>query len=65
MGRLDYKDGLNFDIYILDLCEKVKPKSCKDLEDLSEDLHERIETAIQDYIYDDEVLNIEDYEPRY
>lgn len=65
MSRLNYKDGLSFDIYIMDLCEIQKPKTCKDLEELSGDLHERIECAIQDYIDDDETLNIEDYDPSY
>ena len=49
----------------MDLCDGVNPKSCKDLEELSEDLHERIEGAIQDYIMDSEELDIEDYEARY
>lgn len=65
MSGLTFKQGLNFDIYVLDLCEEIKPKSCKDLEDLSEELHERLEMAIQDYIYDDEILDIHDYESRY
>ncbi|HII08592.1 MAG TPA: hypothetical protein HA355_03275 [Methanosphaera sp.] len=49
----------------MDLCEAVKPKSCVDLEDISEDLHQRVEIAIQDYIYDSEILNIDDYNPLY
>ena len=65
MSKLTYKDGLNFDIYVMDLCEGINPKSCNDLEELSEDLHERIETAIQDYILDSDSLNIDDYEPSY
>lgn len=67
MSRLTFMQGLHFDIYVLDLFEEIKPKSCKDLEDLSEELHERLEMAIQDYIhdYDDEILDIHDYESRY
>ena len=63
--RLDYRNGLSFDIYIMDLIEAQKPKSAKDLIDFSEDLHQRVEMAIQDYIFDDENLDIDDYEAPY
>ena len=63
--RLDYRNGLSFDIYIMDLIEAQKPKSAKDLIDFSEDLHQRMEMAIQDYIFDDENLDIDDYEAPY
>ena len=65
--RLDYKNGLSFEIYIMDLIEAYKSDltSASDLNDFSEDLHQRIEMAIQDYIYDDENLNIDDYEAPY
>lgn len=65
MIRLDYRNGLSFDIYIMDLIEVQKPKSAKDLIDFSEDLHQRIEMAIQDYIYDDDTLDLDDYDPQY
>ena len=63
--RLDYRNGLSFDIYIMDLIETQKPKSAKDLIDFSEDLHQRVEMAIQDYIYDDDTLDLDDYDPQY
>ena len=65
MSKLTYKDGLNFDIYVMELCELIKPKSCSDLENLAQDLHERVEMSIQDYIYDDEDLDIGDYSAYY
>lgn len=65
MSKLSYKDGLNFDIYIYDICEMIKPESCEDLEDLAQDLHERIESCILDYIYDDDKLDDSDYTPWY
>lgn len=65
MSKLSYNDGLNFDIYVMDLCEGINPRSCSDLEELSQDLHERIEMAIQDYIYDDDSLDIDDYNALY
>ena len=65
MSKLTYRDGLNFDIYVMDLCESIKPKSCSDLEKLSEDLHERVEMAIQDYILYDDLLDIDDYNALY
>jgi hypothetical protein len=49
----------------MDLCDLAKPKSCKDLEELAEDLHERVEMAIEDYINDSDNLNIDDYEGAY
>jgi len=52
MSRLAYNDGLNFDIYIMDLCKIAKPKRAEDLEELSEELHQRIEMAIDDFIAD-------------
>ena len=65
--RMNYKDGLNFEIYIMDLIEACKSDltSASDLNDFSEDLHQRIEMAIQDYIFDDENLDIDDYEAPY
>ena len=65
--RMNYKDGLNFEIYIMDLIEACKPDLtlASDLNDFSEDLHQRIEMAIQDYIFDDENLDIDDYEAPY
>ena len=62
--RMNYKDGLSFEICIMDLIEAYKSDliSASDLNDFSEDLHQRIEMAIQDYIFDDENLDIDDYE---
>ena len=53
MSRLNYKDGLSFDIYIMDLCEIQKPKTCKDLEELSGDLHERMALGLMFITGDD------------
>ena len=64
MSRLNYKNGLNFDIYIMDLCDAVEPTSATDLSELSIDLHERIENSILDYIYDNK-LNLDEYEGAY
>ena len=64
MSRLNYKDGLNFDIYVMDLCEIINPQKASDFNDFSVDLHERVEMAIQDYIYDNE-LNLDEYEGAY
>jgi len=51
---------LQFEIYVMDLAEKCKTK--EDFEWLAEQLHESIETAIQDSCED---LGIDDYEPSY
>lgn len=64
MSRLNYRDGLNFDIYVMDLCEIINPQKASDFNGFSEDLHERVEMAIQDYIYDNK-LNLDEYEGAY
>lgn len=62
---MTYMDQVHFELVVYDFLEEVKPKSCKDLEDISENLHIALENTIQDYINDDESLNIEDYSPNY
>ena len=52
MSKLNFADGLNFDIYIIDLCEVIKPQTAEDLNEFSDDLHIRIEMAIEDFISD-------------
>lgn len=63
--KLEYKDSENFELYVMDLCESIKPKTCEDLESLSEELHESIEYAITDYIRDSDHLSIDDYSNAY
>lgn len=55
-------NGLNFEIYVMDLCDDEGCKTARDYERVSEELHERIENAIQDMCMDN---GIEDYEPCY
>ena len=62
---MTYMDQLHFELAIGDFLEGLGPESCKELEDISETLHIALENAIQDYISDDESLNIEDYTPNY
>lgn len=63
--RLTWEEGLNFDIYIMDLIESKQPSNASKLIDFSEELHQRVEMAIQDYIYDDDTLDLDDYDPQY
>ena len=63
MSKLSYVDGLNFDIYIIDLCENIKPQKAEDLNEFSEDLHQRIEMAIEDFIIDMKLIG--EYENQY
>ena len=65
MSGLSYEDGLNFDIYVMDLAESINPQNESDLEELAEDLHERIEMAIQDFIYDSDKFDIKNYNATY
>lgn len=60
MGAKDY---LDFEIYVMELCEKLKPKTTWELERLSDNLHQSIEVAINDYIEDAEIEC--EYEPQY
>ncbi len=60
---MDKTNGLSFEIYVMELCESYKPKKAEDLEKLSDELHQRIENAIADYI-SDQSLNGE-YESQY
>lgn len=53
---------LEFEIYIIDLCEREGCKTVEDYEDLSQQLHESIEVAIQDACLDE---GIDDYDPSY
>lgn len=63
--RLSFDVGLNFEIYVMTLCEESKPKTEKDLEDLAEELHQRIEIAVEDFINESDQLDIENYEGQY
>ena len=62
---LSFNAGNNFDIYIMDLCEEIKPKTEKDLEELAEELHQRIEMAVEDFINDSDRFDIENYDGQY
>jgi len=62
---MTYNDGLSLELYIMELCEALKPKSCEDLEVFADQIHQHVEIAIEDFISDSENLNIDDYEPRY
>ena len=65
MSGLTPRQCIEFDLYVMDLCESINPLRESELEDLSQELHERIEIAIQDYIYDSENLNIDNYNASY
>lgn len=56
---------LEFEIYIMDWCAAMKPKTCSDLERFSAQLHQRIEIAIEDYIRDNDLLDLDDYNAQY
>lgn len=60
MGR---RELLEFEIYVMELCEKLKLNTARQLEELSCQLHQSIETAIADYIDDAEIKC--KYEPQY
>lgn len=53
---------LNFEIYVMDLAEEEKCKTGEDFRELSEELHEFIENALQDMCMD---LGVQDYDTPY
>ena len=62
---LSFDAGNNFEIYVMTLCEEIKPKTEKDLEDLAEELHQRIEIAVEDFINESDKFDIENYNGMY
>ena len=61
--RLPYKNGLEFELSVVDLVRALNPTDSKDLEELSNDLHETIESAMYDFIENKEAF--QDYEEQY
>ena len=61
--RLPYKTGLEFELYVVDLVRALNPADSKDLEELSNDIHETIESAMYDFIENKEAF--QDYEEQY
>ena len=56
-------DWLRFEIMIMDIIEDEKINDADSLSDFSVELHEHVETALQDYAYD---LGFgEDYTPSF
>ena len=56
------EDIVHFELYVMELVEKEKCVTAKDYEKIAEELHESVETDIQDMCYDD---GIDDYSPSY
>ena len=63
--KLDFNQRLNLELYIMDLCEAIDPKKCEDLENLTAEIFDIISMAVEDYIMDDDNLDIHDYNPIY
>lgn len=53
---------IKFELVVMDFAEGHEVKTKKDLEWLSNTLHEHLEIAMQDYAMDEE---IEEYDPQY
>ena len=61
--RLPYKTGLEFELSVVDIVSALNPIDSKDLEELSDGLHEAIESAMYDFIENKEAF--QDYEEQY
>ncbi len=53
---------LHFELYVMDLVDQEKCVTAADYERIAEQLHDSIETAIQDMCFD---AGIDDYSPSY
>lgn len=64
---ISFADSNNFEIYVMDIVDKYKPKDAEDYEILSDELHQSVEIAICDMIEDSDNGEkiMEEYEPRY
>ncbi len=60
--NMNNTDRLNFELLVMDLCDKEECKTAEDYTRLAETLHESIEIAIQDMCMDN---GIENYDPLY
>lgn len=57
---------ISFELSIIDLLEELDPITLKDYEEISDNLHQCIELAICDYIYDEDVEgNLQFYKDDY
>lgn len=59
---MDRNDWLNFEIYIGDLLEEQNIRDADKLGKFSDELHQQLEMAVEDYAND---TGIEDYDPVY
>lgn len=64
MSRLSNIENIRFELTVMDFIDLTKPKKASDLSVLSENLHECIECAIEDYINDHD-MDLDDYEGAY
>lgn len=55
-------DWLQFELYVMDLVDQAKCVTAADYERIAEQLHDSVETAIQDMCFD---AGIDDYSPSY
>lgn len=66
---MTYQEQMEVENMAADFAEKYKIKIAVDLENLSRQLHEAVETALQDYVWDMSKRpgyeDLEDYDPQY
>ena len=62
---IPYIDSLNFEIYVGDLIEALKPKSEEEIERIADELHQSLEIGISDFIDDSEEFDLDNYNPQY
>lgn len=62
--RVPYMKSIDFEIFVAEFIEDLKPETMDDIQDIAEDLHNALEIGIKDYIESEEDrFNYDDYDP--
>lgn len=60
---IPYMKSIDFEIFVADFIEDLKPKTIDEIEDIAENLHSALEVGIQDYIDTKDDFDYDDYDP--
>ena len=60
---IPYMKSIEFEIFVAEFIEDLKPKTIDEMEDIAENLHSALEVGIQDYIDAKDDFDYDDYDP--
>lgn len=60
---IPYMKSIDFEIFVADFIEDLKPKTIDEIEDIAEGLHNALEVGIKDYIDAKDDFDYDDYDP--